>query len=92
MLTTWRHIAWISYLDVAILLGTFSLALFNGSKDQIARNFAYAYAAISVGILVNQFCELGGALLISLKVYGYIVYQQRITMIKQRYPGANCLL
>ena len=26
-------------------------------------------------------------LLTNHKVYGYVVYQQRITMIKQRYPG-----
>ncbi|KIJ51439.1 hypothetical protein M422DRAFT_43974 [Sphaerobolus stellatus SS14] len=62
---------WISYLNVAILLGTFSLALFNSSKDAIARNFAYAYAAISAGIMI----------------YGYVVYQKRITLIRQRYPG-----
>jgi hypothetical protein len=46
--------AWIAYLNVAILLGTFSLALFNASRDQVARNFAYAYAVISVGILVRH--------------------------------------
>ncbi|KAF8589450.1 hypothetical protein K439DRAFT_1383279 [Ramaria rubella] len=62
---------WISYLDVGILLGTFSIALFNGSQDKIARDFAYAYAVISIGILI----------------YGYVIYQKRITMIKQRYPG-----
>ncbi|KAF8525952.1 hypothetical protein BU17DRAFT_74332 [Hysterangium stoloniferum] len=61
---------WISYLNVSILLGTFSLALFNASKDDMARKFAYAYALISIGIMI----------------YGYIIYQQRITMIKQRYP------
>ncbi|KZT01373.1 uncharacterized protein LAESUDRAFT_480536 [Laetiporus sulphureus 93-53] len=62
---------WISYLNIAVLVGTLAMALFNASKDQIARNFAYAYAAISVGILV----------------YGYVVYQHRITMIQKRDPG-----
>jgi len=46
------RVAWISWLTVAILLGTLSLALFNASKEPIARNFAYAYAAISIGVVV----------------------------------------
>ncbi len=46
--------AWVSYLNIAVLIGTLSLALFNASKDQIARNFAYIYAAISVGVLVRD--------------------------------------
>ncbi|GJE85575.1 VTC1 family protein [Phanerochaete sordida] len=62
---------WVSYLNIAILVGTLSLALFNASKDQIARNMAYTYAAISVGTLI----------------YGYAVYQRRITMIRKRDPG-----
>ncbi|THH00373.1 hypothetical protein EW026_g2142 [Hermanssonia centrifuga] len=45
---------WVSYLNIAVLIGTLSLALFNASKDQIARNFAYIYAAISVGVLVRD--------------------------------------
>lgn len=47
-------LAWVSYLNIAVLIGTLSLALFNASKDQIARNFAYTYAAISVGVLVSR--------------------------------------
>ncbi|KAH9167876.1 hypothetical protein EDB89DRAFT_1649848 [Lactarius sanguifluus] len=50
---------------------TLAVALFNASKDPIARNFAYVYAAISVGILI----------------YGYAIYQHRITMIRRRDPG-----
>jgi hypothetical protein len=34
-------------------MGTLSIALFNASKDQIARNFAYVYAVASVGVLVR---------------------------------------
>jgi uncharacterized membrane protein YidH (DUF202 family) len=62
---------WVSYLNVAILIGTLALALFNASKDPIARAFAYVYAAISVGITV----------------YGYLVYQHRITLIRRRDPS-----
>lgn len=42
-------------MNVAILMGTLSLALFNASKDEVARNFAYIYALISVGILVSSY-------------------------------------
>ncbi|CAL1716954.1 unnamed protein product [Somion occarium] len=62
---------WVSYMNIAILIGALSLALFNASKDQIARNFAYTYACISIGVLI----------------YGYAVYQHRITMIRRRDPG-----
>jgi len=62
---------WVSYLNMSVLIGTLAVALFNASKDPIARNFAYVYAVISVGILV----------------YGYVLYQHRITMIRRRDPG-----
>lgn len=62
---------WVSYLNVSILIGTLALALFNASKDPIARAFAYVYAAISIGITI----------------YGYLVYQHRITLIRRRDPG-----
>ncbi|KAL0579295.1 hypothetical protein V5O48_002693 [Marasmius crinis-equi] len=62
---------WVAWLNLAVLLGTLSLALFNASKDGIARTFAYTYAVISVGVLV----------------YGYLLYQKRITMIQRRDPG-----
>ncbi|KAI0950748.1 hypothetical protein AcW1_007977 [Taiwanofungus camphoratus] len=62
---------WIAYLNTAILVGTLALALFNASKDPVARHFAYAYAAISIGVLI----------------YGYAIYQRRITMIQKRDPG-----
>jgi hypothetical protein len=45
--------AWISWLNVSILLATLSIGLFNASKDDIARRFAYVYAFISVAILVS---------------------------------------
>jgi len=63
---------WIAYLNTSVLVGTLALALFNASKDQIARNFAYAYAVISIGILI----------------YGYTIYQHRITLIRKRDPGS----
>jgi hypothetical protein len=45
--------AWVSYLNMSILIGTLAVALFNASRDTVARNFAYLYAGISVGILVR---------------------------------------
>ncbi|KZT29681.1 hypothetical protein NEOLEDRAFT_1174701 [Neolentinus lepideus HHB14362 ss-1] len=62
---------WVSYLNIAMIMGTFSLALFNTSRDEIARNFAYVYAAISITIVI----------------YGGILYQYRITLIRRRDPG-----
>ncbi|KAJ7859146.1 hypothetical protein B0H14DRAFT_2747223, partial [Mycena olivaceomarginata] len=62
---------WVAWLNIAVLIGTLALALFNASKDQIARNFAYLYALISVGVMV----------------YGYVLYQHRITKIRKRDPG-----
>ncbi|KAJ7261779.1 hypothetical protein B0H12DRAFT_1105707 [Mycena haematopus] len=62
---------WIAWLNIAVLIGTLALALFNTSKDAIARNFAYFYALISVGVLI----------------YGYVLYQYRITKIRKRDPG-----
>ena len=49
------RLAWISWLNVSILLATLSLGLFNASKDDIARKFAYVYAFISVAILVSRY-------------------------------------
>ncbi|KAG6812229.1 hypothetical protein H0H93_013924, partial [Arthromyces matolae] len=54
-----------------VLVGTLALALFNGSKDEIATKFAYGYAFISVGTVV----------------YGFALYQYRISMIQRRDPG-----
>ena len=38
---------------MSVLIATLAVALFNASKDSIARNFAFLYAVISVGILVR---------------------------------------
>lgn len=38
---------------MSILIGTLAVALFNASKDPVARNFAYLYAVISIGIMVR---------------------------------------
>jgi hypothetical protein len=48
-----RTSAWISWLNLAVLLGALSLALFNASKDDLSRSFAYTYALISIGTLVR---------------------------------------
>lgn len=46
--------AWVSWLNLSILIGTVALALFNASEEnQIARLFAYTYAVISIGVLVS---------------------------------------
>ena len=45
--------AWLSYLNIGILIGTLALALFNASDDVVAKNFAYIYAFISVVVLVR---------------------------------------
>ncbi|KAF7374695.1 Vacuole non-autophagic-related protein [Mycena sanguinolenta] len=60
----------IPWLNIAVL-GTLALALFNASKDSIARNMAYFYALVSAGVLI----------------YGYVIYQMRITKIRKRDPG-----
>ena len=53
LISVWgRFLAWVAYMQTAVLIGTLALALFNASKDQIARNFAYAYSALSVAVLV----------------------------------------
>ncbi|KAF7327946.1 DUF202 domain-containing protein [Mycena kentingensis (nom. inval.)] len=62
---------WVAWLNIAVLLGTLALALFNASDEPIARTFAYVYATISAGVLV----------------YGSLLYQHRITMIRRRDPG-----
>lgn len=62
---------WVSYINMSVLIGTLAVALFNASKDPIARSFAYVYALVSIGIMV----------------YGYALYQHRITMIRRRDPG-----
>ncbi|KAF9441068.1 hypothetical protein P691DRAFT_619306, partial [Macrolepiota fuliginosa MF-IS2] len=62
---------WVSWLNISVVLATLSLVLFNSSKDNIATYFAYTYAIISV-------CTL---------VYGWALYQHRISMIRRRDPG-----
>ncbi|KAF8972193.1 hypothetical protein BDZ97DRAFT_1752785 [Flammula alnicola] len=62
---------WVAWLNISILMAALSLGLFNASKDDIARRFAYVYAFISVCVLV----------------YGYGLYQHRISMIRRRDPG-----
>lgn len=52
--STLRITAWVAYLQTSVLIGTLALALFNTSKDSIARNLAYAYAGLSVAVLVRR--------------------------------------
>ena len=37
-------------------MGALSLGLFNASRDEIARRFAYVYAVISIAVLVRLHC------------------------------------
>ena len=53
ILILFNCLAWLSYLNVGMLIGTLALALFNASEDTIAQNFAYLYALISIGVLVD---------------------------------------
>ncbi|KAK2460274.1 hypothetical protein APHAL10511_007663 [Amanita phalloides] len=62
---------WVSWLNNAVMLASLSVALFNASKDDIARRFAYVYALISIAVLI----------------YAYGLYQYRVTMILRRDPG-----
>lgn len=82
-------IAWISYLNTGVLIGALALALFNASKDDVARNFAYFYALMSVIVIVSNLQVINvWELTTSIpQVYGYAVYQRRITMIRKRDPG-----
>lgn len=38
---------------MSVLLAALSLGLYNASKDDIARNFAYVYAFISICVLAS---------------------------------------
>lgn len=80
-------LAWLSWLNAAILIGTFAVALFNASHDPVARAFAYVYAALSVGVLVRSSVPPIHIYLTTLEIYGFYLYQSRITMIRKRDPG-----
>ncbi|KAI9570554.1 hypothetical protein HD554DRAFT_2082926 [Boletus coccyginus] len=78
---------WLSWLNAAILIGTFAVALFNASHDPVARAFAYVYAALSVGVLVRSSVPPIHIYLTTFEIYGFYLYQSRITMIRKRDPG-----
>ncbi|WVO21585.1 uncharacterized protein IAS62_002894 [Cryptococcus decagattii] len=66
----------ISYLSMGLLLSTIASGLLFGSRDSPARWFAFAYALISAGVLV----------------YGWAIFQKRLTMISARDSGNFDLL
>nr|XP_031864088.1 uncharacterized protein CI109_000732 [Kwoniella shandongensis]KAA5531160.1 hypothetical protein CI109_000732 [Kwoniella shandongensis] len=66
----------ISYLSMGILLSTIASGLLFGAKDSSARWFAFAYALISAGVLI----------------YGWAIFQRRLTMISARDAGSFDLL
>ena len=45
--------AWVSYLNIGAFVGMLALALFSVSQDDVARKFAYFYAAVSAGVIVG---------------------------------------
>nr|XP_019006710.1 uncharacterized protein I203_00303 [Kwoniella mangroviensis CBS 8507]OCF70171.1 hypothetical protein I203_00303 [Kwoniella mangroviensis CBS 8507] len=67
---------YISYLSMGLLLSTIASGLLFGARDSSARWFAFAYALISVGVLV----------------YGWAIFQKRLTMISARDAGNFDLL
>lgn len=62
----------ISYLSMGLLLSTIASGLLFGARDSPARYFALVYAAISAGVLI----------------YGWAIFQKRLTMISSRYSGS----
>ncbi|GLB40298.1 putative protein with domain of unknown function (DUF202) [Lyophyllum shimeji] len=62
---------WVAWLNMAVLIATLALALFNASQDPIATTFSYVYAVISICVLI----------------YAFALYQYRISMIRRRDPG-----
>jgi len=50
--------AWVSWLNISVLLAALALGLFNASKDDIARRMAYVYAVISMCVLVRSSSHL----------------------------------
>lgn len=66
----------ISYLSMGLLLSTIASGLLFGSRDSPARWFAFAYALISAGVLI----------------YGWAIFQKRLTMISARDSGNFDLL
>ncbi|ORX38460.1 putative vacuole fusion, non-autophagic-related protein [Kockovaella imperatae] len=62
----------ISYVSTGLLLSSIASGLLLGAKDSMARWFALAYAIISAGILI----------------YGWIIFQRRLTMISARDAGS----
>ncbi|KAL7411284.1 hypothetical protein BDY24DRAFT_397284 [Mrakia frigida] len=61
---------WLAYLSISILLGSLSATLYSAGKegDQITKALAGAYGGIAFAVLI----------------YGYLVFQKRITLISKR--------
>lgn len=79
-----------SWLNISVLLATLAIGLFNASKDEIARDFAYFYAFVSICTMVRlrlKICQIISIAFYLFQVYGYALYQHRITMIRRRDPG-----
>ncbi|KAL7422553.1 hypothetical protein Q5752_003201 [Cryptotrichosporon argae] len=62
---------YIAYVTMGVLISTIALGLLAGAKDTLGKAFAGAYAVIAIGVLI----------------YGYALYQHRITLISTRHAG-----
>jgi hypothetical protein len=84
----------ISYLSMGLLLSTISSGLLFGARDGPARYFAMGYAFVYVPSLTLLHVCIGELRLIrgfrsaAVLVYGYVLYQRRLTMISARDAGS----
>lgn len=58
----------VSYINMAVLIGTLSISLYNSTNETTSRYFGLVYSAISVFTIL----------------YGYFIYQRRLTLIKKK--------
>ena len=73
-------LAWLAYLSISIMLGTLSATLYAAGKegDNVTKWIAGSYGAIAFATLI----------------YGYVVFQKRLTLISKRsgeHFGKCCL-
>lgn len=63
-------LAWLAYLSISIMLGTLSATLYAAGKegDNVTKWIAGSYGAIAFATLI----------------YGYVVFQKRLTLISKR--------
>lgn len=80
---------WISWLRVSILIGSFSLALFNSDtffKDHNDQGPGHHNNYLSSGSIKAFGAVYAGIAVLTL-LWGLYSYQRRVTLIKTKYPG-----